>query len=113
MVERMSRHLELDDLQQQKLNNILTAAQPEFDEQRSKMQANREAMRALDVNDAEYSSKLEYLATENGELAAAATMLKGKIRAEINNELTDEQREKLATRGEGRRNHSREGSPTE
>ena len=113
MIERMSKHLELDDLQQQKLSNIMTAAKPEFDEQRTKMQANREAMRALDVNDPDYSSKLEYLAAENGELAAAATMLKGRIRAEINNELTDEQREKLAARGESRRDHSRERTPTE
>ncbi len=113
MIERMSRHLDLDELQQEKLNNIMSAAKPEFDEQRSRQEANREAMRALDVNDPDYSTKLEYLATENGELVAAKTMLMGRIRAEINNELTDEQREKMAARGKGNRHRHGERTPAE
>lgn len=113
MIERMSSHLDLDELQQEKLNNIMIAAKPEFDELRSRQKANREAIQALDVNDPDYSTELEYLAAENGELVATKTMLMGRIRAEINNELTDEQREKLAARGEGRHHRRGERTPTE
>ena len=113
MIERMSSHLDLSELQQEKLNNIMLAAQPEFDEQRGRQKANREAMHALNVDDPDYSSKLEFLAAENGELVASTTMLMGRIRAEINSELTDEQREKMATGFERRRHRSAERTPTE
>ena len=108
MIERMSRYLELDDLQQQKLNNVMVAAKPEVDELRRRAESNRESMRVLDVSDPEYSSKLTELAAEKGEIATSSTLLKGRIRAEINNELTDEQRQMLKKRGEGRRHRSDE-----
>jgi Spy/CpxP family protein refolding chaperone len=113
MIKRMSSHLDLTELQQEKLNNIMLAAQPEFDEQRSRQKANREAMHALNVDDPDYSSQLGFLAAENGELVASATMLMGRIRADINNELTDEQREKMASGLERRRQRSSEQTPTE
>ena len=113
MIERRSSHLDLTELQQEKLNNIMIAAQSEFDEQRNRKKANREAMHALNVDHQDYSAKLEFLAAENGELVASATMLMGRIRAEINNELTDEQREKMASGLERRRHRSWERTPTE
>ena len=113
MIERMSSHLDLTELQREKLNNIMIAAQPEFDEQRNRQKANREAMHALNVDDPDYSAKLEFLAAENGELVASTTMLMGRIRAEINNELTDEQREKMASAFERRRHRYSERAPTE
>ena len=111
MVERMARHLELDELQQEKLNNVVSAAKPEFEALHERARTNREAMRALDTNDPDYSSRLNELALESGEVTTARTILMGRVRSEINNELTDEQRAKLAERGEhrGERQRNRGG----
>jgi len=110
MVERMSRHLDLDELQQEKLRNILLAAKPELDALRGRARANREARNGLDTSDPDYSATLANLATENGEIVASRMVLMGRIRSEINAELSDEQRAKLAERGahRGRGRHDRE-----
>lgn len=105
MVERMSRHLELDDTQEQKIRNIVDAARPETEALREKAKANREAMHALDTADAAYDVKLQNLAVQNGELVTQLTMLHGRVMAEVSAELTDEQKAKFA---EGReRMHKR------
>ena len=95
MVERMTRHLDLDETQQQTISNIVEAARPEFESLRERGMANRTAMRELDPADADYSAKLNNLAIENGELVAEGTMLFGRVRSEIAAELTDEQRAEL------------------
>lgn len=103
MVERMSRHLDLDEIQQQNIGNIVEAAKPELDALRARMHANKTAMHDLDPNDPDYSAKLDRLAVENGELVAEGTVLFGRVRAEVNKELTDEQREQLRAGAEQRR----------
>ena len=108
MVERMSRHLNLDELQQEKLQNIMSASKPELAALRDRARANREAQHGLDTNDPDYSATLANLAAENGEIVASRMVLMGRIRSEINAELTEEQRAKLTERGshrgKGRRN---------
>lgn len=107
LVEHMTRRLELDDDQQQALENVVDAAAPEMNALRESARANRDAIRELDVNDPDYDAKLSNLARENGELASTATLLHGRLRAEINALLTPEQRETLANmpkRG-GKRGH--------
>lgn len=114
MVERMSRILDLDELQEQNINNIVTAAKPEIDALRERRKANRQAMRALDPADPDYSAKLTSLATEVGELTTEATLLFGRVRLEVAEQLTDAQKAELEEAFEQRRGrfrrHSRRGA---
>lgn len=104
MIERVARHLDLDETQQQSINNIVDAARPEFEALREKARENRIAMRDLETTDPDYSAKLSNLAVENGELMASGTILFGRVRAELAAELTEEQRVKLeAHMQEGRK----------
>jgi protein CpxP len=96
LVEHMTRRLELDETQTAKVQNIVTAAKPEMLELRDRAMQNHEAVRTLDANDPDFDTKLANLAQENGELATAATLLHGRLRAEINAVLTPEQREEFA-----------------
>jgi len=107
MVERMSRHLGLDELQQEKMNNILLSRKPEQEALRDRDRVNRDAMAALDESDPQFSAKLSDLAAEKGQIVAERTLLMGKTRADINSVLNDEQRAKLADWGDRRRNHKR------
>ena len=103
MIERMARHLDLDEIQEQNINNILTAVKPEAEALRERGRESREAMRALDPADPDYSAKLNNLAAEIGELATEATLLFGRVRLEVTQELTAEQAAELAELAEQRR----------
>ena len=107
MVERMSRHLDLDELQQEKLNNILLSVKPEQEALHARERANREAMSALDESAPEYTTKLSDLAAEKGQIVTERTVLMGKTRSQINAELTEEQRAKLGDWSNRRRGHKR------
>jgi len=96
MVEHLSRRLELDEAQEQAIRNIAEAARPEADALRERVKANREAMHALNISDTDYDVKLQNLAAENGELVTQATLLHGRIMAQVNRELTAEQQAKLS-----------------
>jgi protein CpxP len=99
MLEHLSRRLDLDETQQQAVKNIVEAATPEMDALRDRARKNRDAVRDLVVSDPDYDAKLSNLARENGELATIATLLHGRLRAEIDALLSPEQRETLATEG--------------
>jgi len=109
MVEMMGRHLDLDATQSQTVSNILQAVKPKADSLRERSRANHEALRALDVNDPNYSTALQDLSAESGELAAERTLLHGRVRGEIHAVLTAEQQQKMADRvgkmGSRRRPH--------
>jgi len=98
-IERMADRLDLDEIQQQNLANILEAAKPELEALREAQRANREAQAALDPADPNYANAINDIAAENGRLATEGTLLRSRVRNEINAVLTDEQREKL---GQGR-----------
>lgn len=95
MVQRLARHLDLDETQEQSIGNVVEAARPEFEALKERARANFKAMRQLTTDDPDYSAKLSNLAMENGELVTEGTLLMGRIRAEIDAELTDEQRAQL------------------
>jgi len=103
MLKMMTRHLDLDDTQTQNIENILTAAKPEIDALRERAQATRQAMHELDVSDSAYGTDLQNLSTQIGALTSEATLLHGRVRADVFAQLTDEQRERAA---EGRRRMS-------
>ena len=98
MVEMMGRHLDLDETQSQTISNILLAAKPEGDSLRERSRANHEALRALDVNDANYNAALQDLSADSGQLEAERTLLRGRVRGEIHAVLTAEQQQKMADR---------------
>jgi Spy/CpxP family protein refolding chaperone len=100
MLEMMTRHLDLDDTQTQTIGNIIEAARPEIDALRERAEATRKAMHELDVGGPDYGSKLQGLSTEIGALTSEATLLHGRLRAEVFAQLTPEQRERAK---EGRR----------
>lgn len=103
MVKRLTKHLELDETQQDSVRNIMEAAKPEVDALRDQVRANRAAIKELATNDAE----IQNLAISNGALATEATLLFARVRGEVNAVLTDEQRTKLAElknrKGDGKR----------
>ena len=110
-VEMMTRHLDLDETQSQTISNIFLAVQSETDLLRERSRANRGALRALDVNDANYDATLQNLAIESGELEAEKTLLHGRVRGEIHAVLTAEQQQKMTDRvgrKESRRRHHNE-----
>ena len=109
MIERMSRHLDLDETQQQNIRNIIDAARPEFDELRERARSNRNAMRDLDPSNPDYSALLNNLAIENGELVAEGTLLFGRVRSEIDAQLTETQRAELREAMEHARGGFRRG----
>jgi Spy/CpxP family protein refolding chaperone len=97
MLGRMAGHLDLDDTQSQAISNIMEAAKPEFESLRARANVHRQAIRALDTNDADYGTKLQNQSAESGELAAELTQLTGRIRGEVHAVLTPEQQQKLAS----------------
>lgn len=109
MLEMMTRHLDLDDTQSQKIGNILEAAKPQIESLRERGQAARKAMHELDVDDQDYGVKLQQLSMEIGEVTSEATLLHGSIRADVFAELTPEQRERAAQGRRGMRDHFRHG----
>ena len=93
---RMIAHLELDEEQAQIVMNIVEASRPEIEALRQRIRANHEATRSLDVSGADFGTKLQNLAVENGELTAEMTILQGRVRADVHAVLTPEQQGKLA-----------------
>ena len=103
---RMVDHLGLDEAQAEAVRNILDTARPELEALRERGEANRSAVRSLDVADPGYESGLQALAAESGQLAADFVMLTGRMRQQVADLLTEAQREKfeqhLARMGERR-----------
>lgn len=97
MLAHMQRRLELDEDQALKIGNVLSAVDPESSALRERGMAVRESIAELDAGDKDYHARLQDLALESGEVATSMVMLLGRVRAELYAELTDEQRQKLAS----------------
>lgn len=109
MIERMTRYLDLDELQQEKMSNIMMAAKPELDALRDRSKANSDARHALDEGESDYASRLADIAAEKGEIVTEREMVMGRVRTEIHAELTEDQLAKVAERGDRRGRHARRG----
>ena len=109
-IGRMIEHLELDEEQARIVMNIMEASKPEFESLRQRTRANHEATRSLDVSDAEFGTKLQNLAIENGELTTEMTILQGRVRADVHGVLTPAQQQKLAEATVNRQQRFRERS---
>jgi len=111
IVERLARHLDLDETQENRVSNILDAARPEFDALRDRGRSARENMKNLDPSDPDYSAALDNLAQESGDIMTEAALLFGRVRAEVHAVLTPEQVEELKAMTErwAERRRSRHG----
>ena len=107
MVEHMSQRLDLDEAQELVIRNIVDAAKPEAEALREQAMSNREAMHDLDMADDDYDVKFQNLAGKNGEIVTQMTLLHGRVMAEVNAELSDEQRAKLSEARDGMRKRFR------
>lgn len=96
MVKHLSDKLDLDQTQQQEIENIVSAAQPEIEALRERAEANRKAMHELDVNDSNHDARLNELASEKGAIATEQALVHGRLKSRIHAVLTPEQRQKLA-----------------
>ena len=108
MVQHLTRELELDDTQQQKVENIVTAAEPEMEALHDRVEVNMNAMHELDVSDDNYDVRLNELAAEKGAIASEQALLHGRLKAEINAVLTPEHRQQLAEKADTMREHFKE-----
>lgn len=111
MVEKMAAHLDLDAAQVGSVQKIMDASRADMDSLRQRLEANREAVQALDADDPAYAENLEQLAVESGELATEMTLLRGRIRADVHAVLTPEQRQKMAAQMGKRMGHPRGRQP--
>ena len=94
LLERMTRHLDLNEMQQQSISELMGAAKTEFDSLHERSLTHRKAIRGLDTNDENYGRNLQRLAVESGKLAEELILLTGRIRGDINTILTPEQQQK-------------------
>jgi len=108
LLHRMERVLDLDDAQHEALLNIVKAAEPEFEALGDEARAQAKAMHDLDVSADDYAVQLQNLASRAGELASKSVLLRGRVRAEINAELTAAQLAQLTAAFEARRGHRHE-----
>ena len=105
MVRHLTRRLELDETQQQKIDNIVSAAEPEMDALQQRADANRLGLQELRTNDSSYDAKLHELAAEKGAIATERALLHGRLKSDINAVLTPEQRSELSDDAERMRDH--------
>lgn len=106
MVRHLTRALDLDEVQRQKIDNIMTAAKPQMDALRERAETNRKAMHEL-VIDEDYAARLNDLATENGAVATEHALLHGQLKAEIDAVLTPEQRAQWSDEAKEKRDRLR------
>jgi len=107
MISRMSRWLELDEIQEQELRNIGQAAEPELTALRSRAKENRAAIARLVADNANFESELQTLAVENGQIATEITLVTGRLRADIHAALTPEQQQQLQEGGKRLSEHAK------
>lgn len=99
-ISRMTRRLDLDDVQTEQVRNIYLAAKPELDALRESGRSNRMSMRDLNTEDADYATRKQSLSAEREGISATAKELRDRMRAEVDAVLTPEQREKFAAAAE-------------
>lgn len=108
-IERMKEHLGLSDDQVTKIKAIDTKYEPERKALWEKMRANREQMRALMDKGAASDSQVQKIADAQGKIKADMTVLRFKMKQEVDKVLTKEQLEKRQQFYKHWREHRREG----
>ncbi len=102
-IERLADQLEVSAEQRTALREVVDTSRPQSRELMDRARANRRAFQALDPLAEDYSSRVEALAVEHGEISAQMLRLRAGQRAEIQAILTEEQRQQAARLREGQR----------
>ena len=109
-VDRMSKHLSLDEAQKASVTSIFERNRPAQQALRERSKAHHEAMKALDPKAANYSTRAQALADEAGTLARDRVLQRTQLDAELATVLSAEQMSKMRERkGRGHRGMHRKG----
>ena len=103
-IDRMIERLDLNDEQTKQVRLIRDNYRPEMDSLSDKMKGNREQLRELMQEDTIDQDQVKQLAQVIGDLKTDKIILRSDMRAEFNQVLTKEQREKMEN-WRGRRGH--------
>ena len=93
----LERFLDLDKNQKIAVKSIMDDSSRTMKESKSRMIKNKEALSNLDPNNKNFKDELLNLANEISDLIREQTILLGETKYNINNQLNDEQKEKIAT----------------
>jgi Spy/CpxP family protein refolding chaperone len=94
-LNRMTDRLQLTTEQRSSVQALLQKSQPKRISLKEKMQVNRKALKELARSGKSDSSQIAALAQERGQLVADMIVQRSKVRGEIQQILTDAQREQL------------------
>tara|TARA_B100001094_G_C18149473_1_gene782800 strand:- start:337 stop:813 length:477 start_codon:yes stop_codon:yes gene_type:complete len=92
----LERFLDLDKNQKIAVKSIMDDSSRTMKESKSRMIKNKEALSNLDPNNKNFKDELLNLANEISDLIREQTILLGETKYNINNQLNDEQKEKIA-----------------
>ena len=93
-LDRMADRLELTTEQRSSVKAALEKSKPQMTAIKEKMRTNRKALRELG-RDGSDDSRVQALARERGDLVASLVIERSKIRSDIQQILTDKQREQM------------------
>ena len=93
-LDRMADHLKLSTEQRLSVKAALEKSKPQMTAIKEKMRTNRKALRELG-RDGSDDSRVQALARERGDLVASLVIERSKIRSDIQEILTDTQREQM------------------
>lgn len=113
-MEHMAEQLELTDDQREQWENLHEVHHPRMREIHKEMQEHRKALKEASTNGFN-EAEAEAAARQIGALTAEASLLKARMHSEVNEILTEEQREefnqmhdKRGKRGHGMKHHKRD-----
>lgn len=92
----LERFLDLDKNQKIAVKSIMDDSSRTMKESKSRMIKHKEALSNLDPNNKNFKDELLNLANEISDLIREQTILLGETKYNINNQLNDEQKEKIA-----------------
>jgi Spy/CpxP family protein refolding chaperone len=94
-LDRMADRLELTTEQRSSVKAALEKSKPQMTAIKEKMRTNRKALRELGGDGNSDDNKVQALARERGDLVASLVIERSKIRSDIQQILTDKQREQM------------------
>jgi Spy/CpxP family protein refolding chaperone len=94
-LDRMADRLELTTEQRSSVKAALEKSKPQMTAIKEKMRTNRKALRELGRDGSSDDNRLQALARERGDLVANLVIQRSKIRSDIQQILTDQQREQM------------------
>jgi Spy/CpxP family protein refolding chaperone len=106
-LDRMTDRLQLTAEQRTSVQAILQKSQPQRANLKEKMRANRKTLKELARSGKSDNSQIAALAQERGQLVADMIVQRNKVRGEIQQILTDTQREQFNQQREKSGHHNR------